>query len=259
MATDHKPLLSILGPKKGISSLALARLQLWAILLSTYSYDVEFKSTHHHGNANELSRLPLPAKVGPECSAEPSIFNISQIEALPVTATAVRKATRKDPILSKVFRHSRPGWPGQLPEAMKPFSNRKLTIEHGYLMWGMRVIIPRCLQEVMLKELHSQHPGISRMKAIARSHVWWPKLDQDIANLVKSCSACQSVRQAPPEAPLHPWSWPSRPWKQVHIDFVGPFQGKMYFPETCVATKMQRLSFNPGVDLGFAQGRLNLV
>ena len=185
---------------------------------------MEFKSTHHHGNADGLSRLP-PAKVGPECSAEPSIFNISHIEALPVTASAVRKATRRDPILSKVFRYTRSGCPGQLPEALKPFSTRlhEPTIEYGCLMWGMRVIIPRCLQEVMLKELHSECPGISRMKAIARSHVWWPKLDQDIEDLVKSCSACQSVRQAPSEAPLHPWSWPSRPWQRVHIDFARRF------------------------------------
>ena len=110
MVTDHKPLLSILGPKKGIPSLAAARLQRWAVLLSAYSYDVEFKSTHHHGNADGFSRLPLPAKVGPECSAEPSIFNISQIDALPVTASAAQKATRRDPILSKVFRYTRSGW-----------------------------------------------------------------------------------------------------------------------------------------------------
>ena len=49
-------------------------------------------------------------------------------------------------------------------------------------MWGMHVIIPRCLQELMLKELQ-EHPGISRMKAMARSHVWWSKLDQDIEDL----------------------------------------------------------------------------
>jgi transposase InsO family protein len=28
---------------------------------------------------------------------------------------------------------------------------------------------------------------------------------------------------------MHPWTWPSEPWKRVHIDFAGPFLGKMYF------------------------------
>ena len=52
---------------------------------------------------------------------------------------------------------------------------------------------------------------------------------EDIEDLVKSCYACQSVRQAPPEALLHPWSWPTRSWQRVHINFAGLFQGKMYF------------------------------
>ncbi len=64
------------------------------------------------------------------------------------------------------------------------------------------------------------------MKALARSHVWWPGLDK---NLEERASACQSVKQAPAAAPLHPWIWPTKPWQRVHINFAGPFQGKMYF------------------------------
>jgi hypothetical protein len=64
MVTDHKPLTSILGPKKGVSSVAAARLQRWSLLLSAYHYDLEFRSTTAHGNADALSRLPLPLPVG---------------------------------------------------------------------------------------------------------------------------------------------------------------------------------------------------
>ena len=28
--------------------------------------------------------------------------------------------------------------------------------------------------------------------------------------------------------PLHPWSWPPRPWQRIHLDFLGPFQGSMF-------------------------------
>ena len=44
------------------------------------------------------------------------------------------------------------------------------------------------------------HPGMQMMKLLARSHVWWPKME-----LVKSCWACQEVKQAPTVAPLQPW------------------------------------------------------
>ena len=57
LVTDHKPILS---PRKGIPSLAAARLQRWAIILSAYQYQIEYKCTKDHGNADSLSRLPIP-------------------------------------------------------------------------------------------------------------------------------------------------------------------------------------------------------
>ena len=59
LITDHKPLTTILSPKAGLPALAAARLQRWAIMLSAYQYDIEFRPTHKHGNADCLSRLPL--------------------------------------------------------------------------------------------------------------------------------------------------------------------------------------------------------
>ena len=61
LVTDHQPLTTILSPKRGIPSLAAARLQRWAIILSAYWYDIEFQYTQDHGNADGLSRLPLPS------------------------------------------------------------------------------------------------------------------------------------------------------------------------------------------------------
>ena len=76
----------------------------------------------------------------------------------------------------------------------------ELTVEAGCLLWGMRVIVPKHLQQIVLKELHLSHPGVSRMKSIARSYPWWPGLDKEIEKLVATCTACQAVRQAPAAA-----------------------------------------------------------
>ncbi len=38
-------------------------------------------------------------------------------------------------------------------------------------MLGIRVVIPQKLQDTVLQELHSSHPGIQRMKNMARGHV----------------------------------------------------------------------------------------
>ena len=103
LVTDHKPLTAILSPKKSLPTLAAARMQRWALLLATYQYNIEFRSTHEHSNADGLSRLPLAAKEGESVSSI-SVFSLSQIEFLPVNADKLRQATNHDPVLSKV-RH----------------------------------------------------------------------------------------------------------------------------------------------------------
>ena len=86
LLTDHKPLITILGPKKAIPALAAARLEHWAILLSACSYNIVYKSFSNHNNADGLSRLPLPES--DSTSSIPSCFNLAQIKALPVSSTS---------------------------------------------------------------------------------------------------------------------------------------------------------------------------
>ena len=231
LQTDHKPLTTILGPKTGIPPLAAARMQRWALLLSAYHYDIAFKLTKAHANADGLSRLPLPDSTAVGNHPDPTIFNMVQLSSLPVTATEVTVATRTDPVLGKLLKCLRQGWPQSVPEELIPFHRRRdeLTVEGDSVLWGHRVVIPTKLQRKVLEELHQGHPGVVRMKAIARSHVWWPRLDKRIEEQSKSCIACQSTRNIPAKAPLHPWAWCATPWERVHIDFAGPFLGKMLF------------------------------
>ena len=76
-----------------------------------------------------------------------------------------------------------------MDDSLKPYSSRhqELTIERDCVMRGIRVIIPTKLQPQVLHELHSDHPGISRMRSLARNYVWWPGLDKDDEEVVKSC------------------------------------------------------------------------
>jgi len=66
------------------------------------------------------------------------------------------------------------------------------------------------------------------MKSLARSYVWWPGMDSQIEDVVKSCPVCQESRPSSAPAPLHPWEWPSQPWSRIHLDFAGPFPGHQY-------------------------------
>lgn len=60
--------------------------------------------------------------------------------------------------------------------------------------------------------------------------MWWPGLDSKaIEHLAKSCQACQAVKHTPSASPCnHGFVWLAKPWKRVHLDFAGPFQGSMF-------------------------------
>ena len=66
------------------------------------------------------------------------------------------------------------------------------------------------------------------MKGLSRSYVWWPKIDSDIEKTVSTCLVCQKIRSEPVQAPVHPWTFPSKPWSRIHIDFAGPISGTTY-------------------------------
>ena len=69
-------------------------------------------------------------------------------------------------------------------------------------------------------QLHYTHPGIVKMKLLARSYMWWPKIDQNIEDLVKSCRECAAQRSLPPVSSLHSWLWANQPVKRLHTDFA---------------------------------------
>lgn len=56
----------------------------------------------------------------------------------------------------------------------------------------------------MLEELLTGHPGIIRMKELAHSYLWWPNVDSEIEQTVKSCGSCQQVWKPPAIAPITP-------------------------------------------------------
>ena len=222
LVTDHKPLTRIFGPKSGIPPLAAARMQRWALLLSGYQYKIEHRSSSDNANADMLSRLPMNQDVVDDPD-ENYIFH-TLVDSLPVTAKRIADQTRKDSLLVKVLEYTLSGWSESVcsDDALRPYWSRRdeLSVDDGCLMWGRRVVVPSSLQDQILLELHECHPGMCRMKALARGFVWWPGIDEDIENVVRMCALCTEFQNSPKKVPLLLWPWATSPWERIHVDFL---------------------------------------
>ena len=205
--------------------MASARIQRWALTLSAYDYRIIYKPGKEHANADLLSRLPLPDTITDVPLPGETILLIETLQRSPVTAEQVRSWTDTDPVLARVRNLVQKGWSEATEDSLKPYYQRRdeLSVQDGCLLWGCRVIIPTAGRAEILNELHDGHPGVSRMKGIARSVVWWPGIDAEIQEKVSKCEKCQLHQKKPALAPLHPWEWPRRPWARIHIDHAGPF------------------------------------
>ena len=230
LVTDHQPLTAIFHPEKGIPAMTAARMQRYALQLAAHDYEIKYRTSAKHGNADGLSRVPLPTGKTVQESDAMDVFYMNHMDVLPITASVIQNECSKDPILSKVLERTQHGWPQVSPVGLEPFFSKRheLSIFHGCIMWGIRVVVSQKIRNQILHELHEGHIGIVKMKGLARSYVWWPGIDQDIESLAKKCQGCQKVQFEAPTVPLHPWEWPIKPWQRIHVDYAGPFMGHMF-------------------------------
>ena len=107
----------------------------------------------------------------------------------PVDATKIKLWTARDPVLSQVLQSVLQRWPSEVEEeALKPYFIRRevLSVHAGCLLGGARVIVPSQGREEVLNILHDTHSGIVKMKSLARSYVWWPKMDTNLEEKVSN-------------------------------------------------------------------------
>ena len=83
-------------------------------------------------------------------------------------------------------------------------------------------MIPWKCRKQLLAELHEGHfAGYYKVESKdSIMHLVARYIDTAIEAMVLSCPSCQENCNAPPEAPIHPWPWPSRLWSRLHIDFA---------------------------------------
>lgn len=95
-----------------------------------------------------LSRLPLPDKPTSVSMPGETILLLDMLNSLPVTATQIKRANDRDPILVSIRTMLQTGWKESTDEALKPLQQRQieLSVHDGCVLWGTVLFLLLCVR-----------------------------------------------------------------------------------------------------------------
>ena len=209
--------------------------------MSQFNYVVEHRSGESN-IADYYSRHPLKAKTSAfleEVKTEQYI-NLITRSVLP-DAIMIREIvveTKDDVELQNLIECVQSNvLPKNLPNHLaryKSIYDELNVTSDGVLLRGQRIVVPIRLRRRVLELAHAGHQGMVKTKMLIRSRVWYPGIDSQVEDKVKSCLACQTNVDGPRYEPMRPSAMPEGPWQMVSGDFYGPKDnGQYYFVNHC--------------------------
>ncbi|XP_038063208.1 uncharacterized protein K02A2.6-like [Patiria miniata] len=263
--TDHKPLLGIFKSSRPTS----ARIDRWRLRTMSYDCDIVYKPGKDDENpADFISRHP--GSQAPNKSVAEDYINYICNNAVPkaLTLEDVRAETAKDGIMQKLMTTIQSGKSHDWDDVdMRPYKpvRSELTICNGAILRGNRLTIPASLQPTIIELAHASHQGIVKTKSLIREKVWFPGIDRMVEDKVKQCLPCQAAttNSAERPEPLKMTPLPSAPWKEVAVDFTGPYASGEYllvvvdeysrFPEVEIVSSTSARATIPKLNAIFAR------
>ena len=113
------------------------------------------------------------------------------------------------------------GWPSKstLKGPIKVYAQfaAELTVQHGLLLKGSRLVIPASMCSDILEKLHTGHQGIVKCRMRARQSVWWPGISRKLEELIDNCPVCRKFSRNRVE-PMIASELPDYPWQKVASD-----------------------------------------
>lgn len=222
LITDHKPLEILFGQK----SKPCARIERWVLRLQSYDYNVIYRP----GKANiadPLSRLCRLVDFRSKGEDEHVHQIVEEARPRAIPMSAIIEASVNDEEIRQVKKGI---YEKEWNESLNNYKifESELCFYGDILLRGNRIVIPGKLRKGVLDSAHEGHPGIVAMKGRLRSKVWWPRIDKDTENLVKSCKSCTLVGLPNPPTPMKRRELPVAPWVDVAMDLLGPLPNNDY-------------------------------
>ena len=203
---DHRPLEKICNEKK-LQDLPNARIQRMVEKMCDYNMTVKWCSGVKHRIADAISRSPC----------FPPDDQLKDVET--AHTTWIRTIRSKDALeqledkadadeeYQKVIRAWREDKrPKQLPHS-HPAQLYKMiwddiSMEGRLLTKHHKIIVPQSARQHILEILHEPHSGITKTKECARQKYYWPRMNTQIEQKIRSCKDCQIWQPQQQKEPL---------------------------------------------------------
>ena len=244
--TDHRPLVPMLN-KKSLQDIENARLQRLREMLTPFNFTVTWRKGKQHHVPDALSRNPVDQSGSPDEEDITSlqignliVRALTEVDeegerATPfedATLSTLRAAANRDPEIQALKAAVLNGFPDHKADVdlqIRPYwcMRDKLAVDDDLVVCGHRLVIPSSLRKDVLQSLHASHQGEERTKRRARQVVYWPGVDNDVSNVVRSCKQCRTHQQAQQKEPIIQEETPSRVFEAASADFF-EYAGRTY-------------------------------
>ena len=175
------------------------RLQRLLLRLQPFDCKIKYRPSKEMLLPDALSWLPSTenTQIHLDLRTEHHGFTTARIQQ-------ISTETQEDPILGLVYQFTLDGWPhrrNRVPRIARHYWDQQdeLSIDHGLLMKGPRIVIPTVQRERTLGNLHVGHQGITAMQQMAKTTVYWPGIDADIEDWVTKMHSMSSNKTKPEE------------------------------------------------------------
>ena len=238
VATDHKPLLKILGDRK-LEDMSNPRLLKLKEKTLRWIFNVIHVPGIRNCGPDYLSRKETRVAMVEMFSETDETDNIHQATTVeleawvehsvaanmtgPVTWEQVRDAVQVDTTMQLLSSQVTDGFPPEkklLREELRmywQFRDHLSQVDTVPLYKG-RVVVPEQLRAAVLEVLHSAHQGVTGMLLRADSSVWWPGITAQVKEKRQKCQTCNEFAPTQPSAPPVPLVHPDYPFQHIVAD-----------------------------------------
>ncbi len=197
--TDHKPLEVIF--KKSLADVP-PRLQRMILRVQPYDFTIKYCPGKDIPVPDCLSRL-IPTTRNDMPIDGMTVHINTVIAASGTKLQQLQDHTNCDTTLLQLRDTVQQGWPNdrtECPTDLLPYwpFREEIGYYNGVLVKGHRAIIPESLREAVLLDVHRGHQGIEKCRLRARQSVYWPRVNDDITQMVNRCDICQRNGNAQP-------------------------------------------------------------